>query len=173
MRTVFNLLGPLTNPAGAGRQLIGVSSPAFLDIVAGALALLGVQHALVVCSEDGLDEISASAATRIVEVRGEELRSYPLAPADVGIQPAPQEFHGGSPAENAEVTRSVLAGEAAPSAAELALINAGAAIYVAGRPLRSPRESSAQGRPSRKAMPRPRWRLIAASRKHAPAGAPA
>ncbi len=174
VRTVFNLLGPLTNPAGAGRQLIGVSSPAFLDIVAGALALLGVQHALVVCSEDGLDEISASAATRIVEVRGEELRSYLLAPADVGIQPAPQEFHGGSPAENAEVTRSVLAGEAAPSAAELALINAGAAIYVAGQAasisegVQRARQAVAQGDATAALE-----RYIAASRKHAPAGAPA
>ncbi len=174
VRTVFNLLGPLTNPAGASRQLIGVSSPAFLDVVAGALALLGVEHALVVCSEDGLDEISASAATRVVEVRGEELRPYVLAPADVGIQLAPQEFHGGSPAENAEVTRSVLAGEASQSAAELGLINAGAAIYLAGQAdsiaegvLRA-REAVAQG-DAMAALER----YIAASRKHAPAGAPA
>jgi anthranilate phosphoribosyltransferase len=174
VRTVFNLLGPLTNPAGASRQLIGVSSPAFLDIVAGALARLGVEHALVVCSEDGLDEISASAATRVVEVHGEELQSYTLAPADVGIKLGPQEFHGGTPAENAEVTRSVLAGEAAPSAAELALINAGAAIYLAGQAdsiaegvLRA-REAVAQG-DAMAALER----YIAASRKHAPAGAPA
>ncbi len=65
VRTVFNLLGPLTNPAGACRQLIGVSDPAFLEMLAGALALLGVEHALVVSSEDGLDELSTSAATRV------------------------------------------------------------------------------------------------------------
>jgi anthranilate phosphoribosyltransferase len=173
VRTVFNLLGPLTNPAGASRQLIGVSDPAFLEVVAGALALLGVEHALVVSSEDGLDEISASAATRIVEVRGEELRPYVLAPADVGIQPAPPEFQAGSPAQNAEVTRSVLEGEPGPSA-ELALINAGAAIYLAGQTdsiaegVQRAREAVAQNDAAHALES-----YIAASRRHAPAGAPA
>jgi anthranilate phosphoribosyltransferase len=137
VRTIFNLLGPLTNPAGARRQLIGVSDPAFLETIAGALASLGVERALIVSSEDGLDEISASAPTRVVEVNGAEIRSYTLRPQDAGIEPAAQESAldaslGGTPEQNAAVTRSILAGEPSLSA-ELALINAGAAIYAAGR----------------------------------------
>ncbi len=138
VRTIFNLLGPLTNPAGARRQLIGVSDPAFLERIAGALARLGVDRALVVSAEDGLDEISASAPTNIVEVNGEELTRYVLAPGEVGIDAdvgdAPP---GGTPAENAAVTRAILGSERAASATapgeELALINAGAAIYAGGR----------------------------------------
>ncbi len=131
VRTVFNLLGPLTNPAGATRQLIGVSDPAFLEVLAGALALLGVEHALIVSSEDGLDEISTSAATRVIEVQGDELRAYTLTPGDVGIALAARDYEGGSPEENAQVTRAILQGDQGPRA-DLALINAGAAIYVAG-----------------------------------------
>jgi anthranilate phosphoribosyltransferase len=137
VRTIFNLLGPLTNPAGARRQLIGVSDPNFLETIAGALASLGVERAVVVSSEDGLDEISASAPTTVVEVNGEEIRSYTLRPQDAGIEPAAAEAAreaslGGTPEQNAAVTRSILAGE--PSlGAELALINAGGAIYAAGR----------------------------------------
>jgi len=86
VRTIFNFLGPLTNPAGARRQLIGVSDPSFLETIAGALARLGVDRALVVAGEDGLDEVSISAATRVVEVNGEELRRYTLVPEDVGTQ---------------------------------------------------------------------------------------
>jgi anthranilate phosphoribosyltransferase len=137
VRTIFNLLGPLTNPAGARRQLIGVSDPAFLHTIAGALARLGVDRALIVSSEDGLDEISAAAPTHVVEVNGEEVRSYTLLPQDAGIAPGPsaaarEASAGGTPAANAAVTRAILAGEA-PLSAELALINAGAAIYAAGR----------------------------------------
>jgi len=86
VRTIFNLLGPLTNPAGARRQLIGVSDARYLETIAGALAQLGVDRALVVAGEDGLDEISIGAATRVVEVNGEEIRSYTLLPGDVGIE---------------------------------------------------------------------------------------
>jgi anthranilate phosphoribosyltransferase len=137
VRTIFNLLGPLTNPAGARRQLIGVSDPSFLETIAGALASLGVERALIVSSEDGLDEISASAPTRVVEVNGVEIRSYTLRPQDAGIEPAAQAAAldaspGGTPQQNAAVTRSILAGEPSLSA-ELALINAGAAIYAAAR----------------------------------------
>lgn len=134
VRTVFNLLGPLTNPAGATRQLIGVADPAFLETIAGALARLGVARALVVSGEDGLDEVSVSAATRVVEVNGEELRRYTLAPQDLGVATAaPDEplLAGGSPAENAQVTRAVFEGEQGPRA-DLVLVNAGAAIYAAG-----------------------------------------
>ena len=87
VRTVFNLLGPLTNPAGARRQLIGVSDERFLERMAGALALLGVDRALLVAGEDGLDELSASAPTHVVEVNGEQISRYVLDPREVGIEP--------------------------------------------------------------------------------------
>jgi anthranilate phosphoribosyltransferase len=137
VRTIFNLLGPLTNPAGARRQLIGVSDARFLDTIAGALASLGVDRALVVASEDGLDEISAAAPTNIVEVNGEEIRRFTLDPADVGVTPAPHGeaeagTQGGTPAQNAAVTQAILDGEGG-LATDLALINAGGAIYAAGR----------------------------------------
>ncbi|HWX87247.1 MAG TPA: anthranilate phosphoribosyltransferase [Solirubrobacteraceae bacterium] len=134
VRTIFNLLGPLTNPAGATRQLIGVADASFLETIAGAVARLGVERALVVAGEDGLDEVSTSAATRVIEVNGEELERYTLTPQDVGIEPADASdprLGGGSPAENAEVTRAVFAGEQGPHA-DLVAINAGAAIYAAG-----------------------------------------
>jgi anthranilate phosphoribosyltransferase len=132
VRTIFNLLGPLTNPAGARRQLIGVSDPRFLETVAGALAILGVDRALVVASEDGLDEISTRAATNVVEVNGVEISRYALTPEEVGVPRSELTPAGGTPQENAEVTRAILAG--APSAGtDLAVINAGAAIYAAGR----------------------------------------
>jgi anthranilate phosphoribosyltransferase len=136
VRTIFNLLGPLTNPAGARRQLIGVSDPRFLDTIAGALASLGVDRALVVASEDGLDEISAGAPTSIVEVNGEEIRRFTLEPAAVGITPArgaeaERATQGGTPAHNASVTRAILEGELGLPT-DLAVVNAGAAIYAAG-----------------------------------------
>jgi anthranilate phosphoribosyltransferase len=132
VKTIFNLLGPLTNPAGARRQLIGVSDPSYLETIAGALARLGVDRALVVAGEDGLDEVSIGAATRVVEVNGGELRRYTLTPGDVGIELAAEgSYEGGTPAENAAVTRAILAGESGVRA-DLALINAGAAIYAAG-----------------------------------------
>ena len=108
VRTIFNLLGPLTNPAGARRQLIGVSDARFLETIAGALALLGVDRALVVAAEDGLDEISASAPTRVIEVNREEISSYVLHPQQVGIAPSAPAPAGASPAENAAVTEAIL-----------------------------------------------------------------
>jgi anthranilate phosphoribosyltransferase len=133
VRTIFNFLGPLTNPAGATRQVIGVSDPAFLDTIAGALARLGAVKALVVSSEDGLDEMSTAGTTTVVEVDGLEIHSYALAPEDVGLRRGRYEdVAGGPPEDNAGVTRRIFAGEAGP-ARDLAALNAGAAIYVAGR----------------------------------------
>jgi anthranilate phosphoribosyltransferase len=141
VRTIFNLLGPLTNPAGARRQLIGVSDVNFLETIAGALSLLGVDRALVVAGEDGLDEISAAAPTAVIEVNGEELTRYTLLPRDLGIHadaapPAGRQIGGGTPEQNAAVTRAILAATGVPGESdarvELAVINAGAAIYVAG-----------------------------------------
>jgi anthranilate phosphoribosyltransferase len=132
VRTIFNFLGPLTNPAGARRQLIGVSDARYLETMAGALARLGVERALVVAGEDGLDEVSSSAPTRIVEVNGETITAYTVTPAQLGVDAGAGEAPvGGTPEQNAAVTRAVLAGERG-GARELALVNAGAAIYAAG-----------------------------------------
>jgi anthranilate phosphoribosyltransferase len=133
VRTVFNFLGPLTNPAGATRQLIGVSDPAFMELIAGALEQLGAAHALVVSSSDGLDELSVSGETRVVELSAAGTRAYTVTPEDVGLERADlSEVRGGEPQENAAITRAVLAGEpGAPRA--LVAFNAGAALLVAGR----------------------------------------
>ena len=142
VRTIFNLLGPLTNPAGAGRQLIGVSDPAHMEVMAGALASLGTERALVVSGEDGLDEISIAAATKVLEVNGADITGYRLVAQEVGVRGCAdsdfeRECAGGAPQENAAVTTAILSGEAAaqgrPASAELAVINAGAAVYAAGQ----------------------------------------
>ncbi len=133
VRTIFNLLGPLTNPAGASRQIVGVADPGSIDLVAGALARLGTTCALVVSSSDGLDELSTSGTTRIAEVREGVITHTTLEPQDVGLAPAaPESVTGGLPPENAQITRAILAGEPGPRR-DLALLNAGAAIYAAGR----------------------------------------
>jgi len=133
VRTIFNFLGPLTNPAGATRQVIGVSDGRFLEVMAEALARLGARKALVVSSADGLDEMSTSGTTRVVEVDGPALRAYEVAPEDLGLtRAAPDAITGGTPERNADVTRRILAGD--PGAErDLAVLNAGAAVYVAGR----------------------------------------
>jgi anthranilate phosphoribosyltransferase len=131
VRTIFNLLGPLTNPAGATRQLIGVADPSYLEIIAGALARLGTDHALVVASEDGLDELSIAAPTSVIEVRDGALERYTIAPEEVGLERAqPDEVPGGDPEANAATARRIFAGEPG-GARDLAVFNAGAAIYAA------------------------------------------
>jgi anthranilate phosphoribosyltransferase len=133
VRTIFNFLGPLTNPAGATRQLIGVSDPAMLETIAAALARLGAVRALVVSSEDGLDEMSTSGITRAVLVEGRDLETLQFTPEDVGLSRGEADaVRGGGPADNADVTRRILAGEPGPRR-DLAVLNAGAAIWVAGR----------------------------------------
>ena len=134
VRTIFNFLGPLTNPAGARRQVIGVSDPGFLETIAGALALLGVDRALVVSSHDALDEMSISAPTTVVEVDGADLKTYTVRPEDCGLSTSDDEqaTRGGSPEDNAAATRAIFAGETGPRR-DLAVLNAGAAIYAAGR----------------------------------------
>jgi anthranilate phosphoribosyltransferase len=174
VRTIFNLLGPLTNPAGATRQLIGVSDPRFLDTVAGALARLGVQRALVVSGEDGLDEVSIAGATHVVEVAGESIRRYTITPQDAGLPAAPDAgdpaLAGGTPGENAAITRAILAGEASAAATDLALINAGAAIYTAGvaRTL-SDGVEAARAAIASGAAARALEEYVRASHRHAPA----
>jgi anthranilate phosphoribosyltransferase len=132
VRTIFNFLGPLTNPAGAERQVIGVSEPAYLETMAAALGALGGRRALVVSSADGLDEISVSDETRCVELRDGEIDSYTVTPEDLGVERVPFEaVRFGDPAENARLARAVLGGERGAER-ELTLANAGAAIYVGG-----------------------------------------
>ena len=131
--TIMNLLGPLTNPAGARRQVVGVADPAFLELVVHALAELGHERALVVHGEPGLDEISPCGPTHVAELRGGEVSAWEVAPRELGLEEArPEELAGGEPEENAAVVRAVLAGERG-AARTAVLINAAAAFYVAGR----------------------------------------
>jgi anthranilate phosphoribosyltransferase len=134
VRTIFNLLGPLTNPADAPNQVIGVSDGPFLEHMAMALARLGGRSALVVSSEDGLDEISISAPTRVVELRDGKVETYKVTPEDLGVERAPIDAIAfGAPDENARVTREVLSGKDDGPALSLTLVNAGAAVYAAGK----------------------------------------
>ena len=133
VRTIFNFLGPLTNPAGARRQVIGVSDPSKLETLASALAELGAESALVVSSADGLDEFSVSGSTRVVELRDGRLKSYDVSPDEVGLEPAGDgAVAAGDPQQNARVLRDVLSGTQGTERS-LAVINAAAAIYVGGR----------------------------------------
>ena len=132
VRTIFNFLGPLTNPAGARHQVIGVSDPGKVETMAAALGELGAERALVVSSADGLDEFSVSGATRVVELRHGELSTYDVTPEEVGLEPATDGAVGaGTPEQNALVLREVLAGNPGTERS-LAVLNAGAAIYVGG-----------------------------------------
>ncbi len=132
IRTVFNLLGPLANPAGVRRYVLGVPSPAIGETIAKALAELAVIHALVVHGTDGLDEVSPSAETCVWEIRRGELRSWTIAPEDLGFERAPREqIVGGDAATNARIGREVLGG-AKNGARTAVLLNAAAGCCVAG-----------------------------------------
>jgi len=131
-RTVFNLLGPLTNPAGARAQVLGVFSADMIDVVAATLGELGVEHALVVHGAGGLDEISLAGETQVAEVRNGQVNRYLLAPEDFGAPRASLDaIRGGDPAENAVIVRQILAGEAGPRR-DIVVINAAAALLVTG-----------------------------------------
>lgn len=133
VRTIFNFLGPLTNPAGASRQVIGVADRQYQETIAEALVGLDTVSALVVAGDDGLDEISISGPTRMVEVIDGGTREVMIDPGSHGIDIAPiQAVAGGTPEENAEATRAVLEGERSPRR-DLVLLNAAAAIYVGGQ----------------------------------------
>jgi anthranilate phosphoribosyltransferase len=132
VRTAFNLLGPLTNPADAARQLVGVPRPELTELVARSLGLLGSTRAWVVHGADGLDEISTTGYTKISEYRDGAVNTFYLHPADVGLAKAsPESLRGGDAAENARIAREVLAGAAGP-ARDIVLLNAGASLLVAG-----------------------------------------
>ena len=133
VRTAFNLLGPLTNPAGASRQLVGVPRPELTELVARALGLLGSERAWVVHGADGLDEISTTGYTKISESRNGSVSTFYLHPSDAGMaKSAPEALRGGNAADNAVIARSILRGEAgAPR--DIVLLNAGASLFIAGR----------------------------------------
>lgn len=132
IRTVFNLLGPLTNPAGADRQLIGLFDISRTETVADVLRTLGVKRALVVASYDGLDEISISAPTRVTELKDGELRTFDITPEELSLTRYPLEtVKGGDAVTNAAIIRSVLNGERG-ARRDIVLANAGACFYVTG-----------------------------------------
>ncbi len=133
VRTAFNLLGPLTNPAGASRQLVGVPRPELTELVARSLAQLGAERAWVVHGADGLDEISTTGYTKVSECRGGAVNTFYLHPADVGLaKSAPATLRGGDARENATIARDVLSGRpGAPR--DIVLLNAGASLLIAGR----------------------------------------
>ncbi|NMO96979.1 anthranilate phosphoribosyltransferase [Paenibacillus lemnae] len=132
IRTVFNMLGPLTNPAGADRQLLGIYDLNKTDTIAQVLKELGLKRAMVVTSHDGLDEISISAPTRVSELRGGEIVTFDIHPHDLGLSVHPmQSILGGDAAENASIIKGVLQGDR-NAYRNIVLANAGACIYVAG-----------------------------------------
>ena len=132
VRTAFNLLGPLTNPAGATRQLVGVPRPEFTELLARALMWLGSERAWVVHGADGVDEISTTGYTKISECRNGSVNTFYLHPGDVGVAKAsPDALKGGDAPENAAIIHTVLAGAQGP-ARDIVVLNAGAALFIAG-----------------------------------------
>jgi anthranilate phosphoribosyltransferase len=133
LRSIFNMLGPLTNPAGANCQLLGVYSPELTEMFAHALQLLGAKRAFVVHGHDGLDEISVCAPTRISELKDGLIRTYDISPEQFFSEQAlPADLLGGNPEENAQITRNILNGEKGPKR-NVVLINAAAALVAAGQ----------------------------------------
>lgn len=130
IRTIFNILGPLSNPAGANMQLLGVYDEALVEPLAKVLANLGVKRAIVAYGNDGIDEISLSAPTTCCEIRDGKITSYILEPEQVGLNRCRKEdLVGGGPAENAAITKGILLGEQGPKR-DAVLLNAGACIYM-------------------------------------------
>lgn len=130
IRTVFNILGPLTNPAKADRMVLGVFSEEYVEKIAKALVKLGVTDAMVVYGLDCLDEISASAQTKVAEVRGESITYYTIQPEDFGFERVDKsELVGGNPEENAQITRDILKGNGTVAQKTAVIMNAGACIY--------------------------------------------
>ncbi len=133
IRTVFNILGPLSNPAGANMQVMGVYEEALVEPLAKVLNNLGVKRALVVYGQDKLDEISMSAPTAVCEVRDGAFISYVITPEQFGFRRCQKsDLAGGTPQENAAITRAILSGEKGPKT-DAVILNSAAALYVAGR----------------------------------------
>ena len=173
IRTAFNLLGPLTNPAGATRQIVGVPRSEFTELLARSLMLLGSERAWVVHGADGIDEISTTGYTKVSECRNGAVKTFYLHPGDFGLHKAPPSaLKGGSAADNARIITGVLAGDSGP-AADVVVLNAGASLFVAGQA-----ESIADGMSlARQALANGAARatlerLVTLSREDAAAGAP-
>ncbi|MGA2772141.1 MAG: anthranilate phosphoribosyltransferase [Bryobacteraceae bacterium] len=133
MRTIFNLLGPLTNPAGATAQLAGAASPRAAELIAGALAALGLRRGFVVHGSDGLDEITTTGPTLVFEIRDGKVERSTLEPADFAVPTSvPEDLKGGDPARNAAIANAVLSGQRGPHR-DIVLANAAAAVVAAGR----------------------------------------
>jgi anthranilate phosphoribosyltransferase len=133
LRTVFNLLGPLTNPAHASAQVVGVYSAELVEKLAEALSMLGLRRAMVVHGNDGLDEITITDSTRIAEVRDGRVRTYEITPEEFGFRRAPiEKIMGGDAADNATIIHSILGGEESPCR-DIVLLNAAAALVTAGK----------------------------------------
>ena len=133
IRTVFNILGPLTNPAGAQRQVLGVADATLGDKMAEVLQILGSQHSLVVHGEDGLDEFTLGANNRVWEVQGDAVKPYTVSPQDLDLPPvSAEQIKGGSPDENAATLRRIFEGEAGP-VRDVVLLNSAAVIVVGGK----------------------------------------
>ena len=131
--TVMNIVGPLANPAGAGRQVVGVADRNRMALLAGALSALGSVHALVVYGEPGMDEVSPVGPTLVAEVRNGDVREWVIDPGQLGFSGiSVDDLAGGDPATNARIIEAVLAGEGPPGARAAVLLNAAAAIYVSG-----------------------------------------
>ena len=132
-RTVFNILGPLTNPAGASCHVMGVPNVALAETLANALARLGMRHALVVSGEDGLDDITVTGPTTVFEVRGDVVSQRTITPFDLGLSVhTSEEIEGGTPEQNAQIFRDVLKGEGPVAVRDLIVAQAGAGLYVTG-----------------------------------------
>jgi anthranilate phosphoribosyltransferase len=164
MRTVFNLLGPLTNPAGATAQLVGAPSKGAAELMASALAQLGLERGFVVHGSDGLDEITTTGSTAAFEVGGGKVVERTFAPQDFGVEPADSAaLKGGSKETNAAIARAVLGG-AAGSHRDIALVNASAALVASGKAsdfragMRIARESIDSGRAWKKVEDLARFR---------------
>src|SRR5688572_9754109 len=143
IRTAFNLLGPLTNPAGARRQIIGVPKPDLGDLLARALLMLGTERAWIVHGLDGIDELSTTGYTKVLECRDGAITSFYVHPAEFGLpKAAAADLQGGDAAQNAAIVSDVLAGKKG-AARDIVLFNAGAALMVAGR-AKNVREGIAQ-----------------------------
>ena len=134
IRTVFNILGPLSNPAGANMELMGVFDQALVEPLAQVMAKLGVTKGMVVFGQDKLDEISMSAPTSVCEIKDGWFQSYEIMPEQFGYERCSKDdLAGGTPAENAEITKAILRGEEKGSKRQAVCLNAGAALYIAGK----------------------------------------
>ena len=134
IRTVFNILGPLSNPAGANRELMGVYDEALVEPLAQVMSKLGVTRGMVVYGQDKLDEISMSATTSVCEIKDGWFQSYELSPEQFGYARCGKDaLTGGSPSENAAITRSILDGTDRGAKRQAVCLNAGAALYIGGK----------------------------------------